>query len=141
MPILQNLWNQIIEWFKDRQSRTALVRDFNQSAREAWILNVVPVLMEAKISRGDPRYRHQYSKVLEGSGFLIKINSGRQLSKQEIVNVGMTILSNPVVVRRMVVLGWDTLKIHCDVGTHGCQWQLNDLKIIGPSSQIPSRSH
>ena len=118
MAILSNFWNRIIEWFEDRQSRTALVRSFNRSAREAFVQGIVPVMMEAKIVRGDPRYRHQFSKVLEGTGFRIKAFSGRQLTKQEVINIGTTILSNDVLVRRMVVLGWDTLQIHCDVGNH-----------------------
>lgn len=135
MPIIENLWNRIIEWFQDRQSRTALVRGFNNSAKDAFVIGTIPVLMEASVSRGDPRYRHQYSSML-GSGFRIKIHSGHQLAKQEIINIGMTILSNRILVRRMVVLGWDTLQIHCDEGSHGCQWQLHDFMMLGQFSQI-----
>ncbi|MBR1645035.1 MAG: hypothetical protein IJ684_06675 [Bacteroidales bacterium] len=130
MPILSNFWNRIIEWFEDRQSRAKLVRNFNQSAREAFVLGITPVLMQAKIVRGDPNYRHQFSNWLEGSGFRIKTLSGRQLTKQEIVNIGETILADDLLVRRMVVLGWDTLQVHCDVGNHGCQWQLHDYLLI-----------
>ena len=134
MPILENLLNRIIEWFQDRQSRTALVRGFNNSAREAFIIGAIPVLMEASISKGDSKYRHQYSNML-GSGFIIRISSGKQLTKSEIKNIGETILANSIFVRRLVVLGWDTLKIHCDVGTHGCQWQLRDYMILGQGTQ------
>ena len=131
MSIISNTWNRIIEWFQDRRSRTALVRGFNQSAREAFVQGIIPVAMEASISRGDPRYRHQFSKLLDGSGFRIKVFAGKQLSKQDIINIGATILCNDVLVRRMVVLGWDTLQIHCDIGNHGCQWQLHDYIMIG----------
>lgn len=131
MAVIQNFWNRIIEWFQDRQSRTALVRSFNRSAKEAFVQGVVPVIMEASIAKGEPRYRHQFSKIMEGSGFRIKAYSGRQLSKQEVMNIGAAILSNDILVRKMVVLGWDTLQIHCDVGNHGCQWQLHDYIMIG----------
>lgn len=131
MAILSNFWNRIVEWFEDRQSRTALVRSFNRSAREAFVQGIVPVMMEAKIVRGDPRYRHQFSKILDGSGFRIKVFSGRQLTKQVVINIGTTILANDVLVHRMVVLGWDTLQIQCDVGNHGCQWQLHGYILIG----------
>ena len=126
MPVIANIWNRIIEWFQDRKTRTQLVRSFNQSAREAFVQGLVPVILEASISKGEPAYRHQFSRFLEGSGFRIKAHTGRQLSKSEIVNIGETILSNDILVRRMVVLGWDTLQIHCDVGNHGCQWRLQD---------------
>ena len=131
MALIQNFWNRIIEWFQDRQSRTALVREFNRSAKEAFVQGVVPCIMEASIVRGDSRYRHQFSKIIEGSGFRIKVYAGQQLSKQEVVNIGVTILANDMLVRRMVVLGWDTLQVHCDVGNHGCQWQLHDYIMIG----------
>lgn len=131
MALIQNLWNRIIEWFHDRQSRTALVRSFNQSAKDAFVQGFTPVIMEASIVRGDTRYRHQFSKILDGSGFRIKVYSGRQLAKQEVINIGNTILANDILVRRMVVLGWDTLQIHCDIGNHGCQWQLHDYIMIG----------
>lgn len=132
MAIIQNLWNRILEWFEDRQSRAELVRGFNRSAKEAFVAGVVPVMLEASIVRGDPSYRHMYSKMFD-SGFRIKAFAGRQLSKQEIKIVGETILANDVLVRRMVVLGWDTLQIHCDVGNYGCQWRLFDLIRIGNS--------
>lgn len=131
MALLSNVWNRILEWFDDRRSRTALVRNFNHSAKEAFTLGVVPVMLEARITRGDPSYRHMFSKILEGSGFCIKAYVGRQLTKQEIVNIGNTILSDDILVRKMVVLGWDTLKIHCDIGNYGCQWQLHDYIMIG----------
>lgn len=130
MPLLSNIWIRIIDWFQDRLSRTALVRRFNNSAKEAFVRGVAPVILEASIVKGEPSYRHQHSKILEGSGFRIKAYSGRQLSKQEVVNIGETILSNDELVRRLVVLGWDTLQIHCDVGNYGCQWQLHDFIML-----------
>jgi hypothetical protein len=65
------------------------------------------------------------------SGFRIMACSGHQLSKQDIVNIGLVVLNNDVLVRRLVVLGWDTLEVHCDVGNHGCRWQLRDYMMLG----------
>ena len=31
----------------------------------------------------------------------------------------------------MVVLGWDTLEVHDDVGRYGCRWKLIDYAKIG----------
>ena len=130
MAIIENLWNRIIGWFQDRQSRAKLVRSFNSSAKAAFVQGVVPVMMEASIVKGNPKYRHMFSKVFEGSGFRIKAYSGQQLSRDEIMNIGATILADGMLVRRMVVLGWDTLLVHCDVGNYGCQWQLHDYILI-----------
>lgn len=129
MAILTNLWNRIIEWFEDRQSRAALIRSFNRSAKEAFVQGDVPVLMEASVSKGEPNYRHMYSKMFD-SGFRIKAYAGRQLSKQDIMAIGATILANDTLVRRMVVLGWDTLQVHCDVGNYGCQWRLYEMIML-----------
>lgn len=131
MAHIANIWNKIIEWFQDRKSRTQLVRDFNHSAKEAFVQGIIPVMLEASIVRGDPHYRHMFSRILEGSGFRIKAYAGKQLSKQDITNIGATILANDLLVRRLVVLGWDTLQVHCDIGNYGCQWQLHDFIMIG----------
>ena len=35
-----NTWNKIISWFRDRSERNKLVRSFNESAREAFVLDI-----------------------------------------------------------------------------------------------------
>ena len=130
MTHIMNFWSRILEWFQDRQTRTRLIVGFNKSAKEAFIQGVAPVILEASISKGFSEYKHQFSSFM-GSGFRIKAYSGRQLSKQEVINIGNVVLSNEQLVRRMVVLGWDTLEVHCDVGHHGCRWQLFDHIMIG----------
>ncbi len=131
MAILSNLWVRIAEWFEDRSDRSNLVRGFNKTARESFTIGTVPVLLKASISRGYKPYRHQFSNILGGSGFRIQAMSGRQLQKGDIVNIGAVVLADNVLVRRMVVLGFDTLEVHCDVGSHGCRWQLHDYIMIG----------
>jgi len=100
------------------------------ASREAFVCGAAPVAMEASISRGDPNYRHQFSNRIGGSGFRIKVLSGRQLTKQEIVAVGATVLSDDRLVRQMVVLGWDTLEVFSDGGAYGCKWQLHDYMML-----------
>lgn len=129
-----NIWTKIVEWFQDRQDRRRLILGFNKSAREAFVSGYAPVILEAKVSKGNRDYRHQFSNLLY-SGFRIKAIAGRQLSRQDTINIGMVILSNEMLVRRLVVLGFDTLEVHSDVGTHGCQWQLHDYIMIGSGGQ------
>ena len=130
MAHILNFWTRILDWFQDRQSRTRLIRSFNTSAKEAFVQGMAPVLLEASISKGCSEYKHSFSSLI-GSGFRIKAFSGRQLSKQEVINIGTVILANDMLVRRMVVLGWDTLEVHCDVGNYGCRWQLREYMMIG----------
>lgn len=120
---------KILEWFRDWNDRRELVLDFNQSAREAFINGISPVGMKADISRGYSLYKHQYSKWL-ASGFRITAFSGMQLEKSTIMMLGAAILNDKVLVRRLVVLGFDTLEIQCDYGNYGCRWQLSDYLAI-----------
>ena len=53
--------------------------------------------------------------------------SGRQLYRDEMETIGATILSDSVLVRRMVVLGFDTLEVHDDTGRYGLKWQLKNF--------------
>lgn len=130
MVSIINFWTRIVEWFQDRQDRTKLIISFNRAAREAFVQGVAPVQLEARVSKGEKSYRHQFSNLFN-SGFRIKAYAGQQLSKNDMINIGEVILANDVLVRRLVVLGFDTLEVHSDVGKYGCRWKLNDYIMIG----------
>ncbi|MFM2196205.1 MAG: hypothetical protein RL092_1805 [Bacteroidota bacterium] len=124
--MFDNAWNNILDWFRDRSERAKLVRSFNESARAAFVAGVAPTLLKSSISKGDSAYRHQFSNWLN-TGFRIQAFTGRVLAKEELVRIGKVILDDSVLVRRLIVLGWDTLEIHGDAGTYGCRWQLKDF--------------
>jgi hypothetical protein len=123
--MFSNTWNNILDWFRDRSDRSRLVRSFNESARNSFVSGVAPTLLKAKISKGESSYKHQFSNWLN-TGFRIQAFTGRQLSRDELIHIGKVILNDETLVRKLVVLGWDTLEIHGDEGTYGCRWQLKD---------------
>ena len=123
--MFSNTWNNILDWFRDRSERSNLVRSFNSSARDAFVSGIAPTLLKAKTSKGESSYKHQFSNWLN-TGYRIQAFTGRQLSKDEIIHIGKVILDDEILVRKLVVLGWDTLEIHGDEGTYGCRWQLKD---------------
>jgi nicotinamidase-related amidase len=123
--MFENTWNFIIEWFQDYGERSKLVRDFNSASKKAFLGGLVPTLLKASVSRGDKSYKHQFSHWLN-SGFRIQAFQGRQLSRDELVQIGKVILADDVLIRKLVVLGFDTLEICGDVGSYGCKWQLRD---------------
>lgn len=132
--MIANIWNSIVGWFKDRSERNRLVNSFNESAREAYVSGEAPAMLKASISKGDSNYKHEFSKWLS-SGFRVKVFTGRQLSKDEIIFIGNVILDNEQLIRRLIVLGWDTLEIHGSQGIYGCKWKLTDyiekINLIG----------
>lgn len=128
--MFENTWNRIVEWFKDHGERDQLVRSFNENARRAFICGDAPTVLKASISHGCSAYRHEFSSWIN-TGFRIQVLTGRLLSRDEIIFIGQVILSNEVLVRRLVVLGWDTLEIHGDRGCYGCRWKLTDYANIG----------
>jgi len=123
--MLENLWNNILDWFEDRRERSSLIRSFNSSAKNAFISGVAPTLLKAKISKGNREYRHQFSN-WRNTGFRIQAFAGRQLSKNELIKIAEVILSDEILVRRLIVLGWDTLEVHTDEGNYGVRFQLKD---------------
>ena len=124
-----NTWNNIITWFKDRSERAKLIRSFNESARHAFINGIAPSLLKASMSKGDSAFKHQFSSWLN-SGFRIQVFTGRVLTRAEIITIGKVILSDETLVRKLVILGWDTLEVHGDKGTYGCKWQLKDFVLL-----------
>ena len=105
--MLANLLNNLRQWFSDRRERDELILTWNYKAKNSFINGVVPVLMKAQKSKGNPEWKHQFSKLHHG--FRIIVLSGTQLSRQEIVAIGETVISDNSLVRRLVVLGFDTL--------------------------------
>jgi hypothetical protein len=124
--MLDNLWNNVLEWFSDRSERAKVIRSFNESARISFVSGIAPTLLKASISKGESTFKHQFSNWLN-SGFRIQAFTGRVLSKEELMRIGKVILDDGVLVRRLIVLGWDTLEIHGDEGKYGCRWQLKDF--------------
>ncbi|GAB1405805.1 hypothetical protein MASR1M74_29870 [Lentimicrobium sp.] len=123
--MFENTWNRVIDWFRDRSERAKLIRSFNDSAKNSFVVGQAPTLLKASISKGEKSYRHQFSNWLK-TGYRIQAFSGRQLAKEEIKQIGEVILNDNVLIRRLIVLGWDTLEIHGDKGTYGLRWQLKD---------------
>ncbi|MFI3297021.1 MAG: hypothetical protein R3Y59_05270 [bacterium] len=124
--MIQNLWLNIVSWFQDRNDRNRLIRNFNESAKKAYIQGSVPVYLNAKISKGDSNYRHQFSNRFY-SGFRIVAFTGRHLTRNEVIQIGQVVLSDQTLVRNLVVLGWDTLEVHGENDSYGCKWQLSDI--------------
>jgi len=123
--MFENTWNNIIDWFSDRSERARLVRSFNQSAKKSFVAGIAPTLLKASISKGESSYKHQFSNWLK-SGYRIQAFTGRILSKNELIHIGKVILDDSILVRRLIVLGFDTLEIHGDAGTYGVRYQLKD---------------
>lgn len=134
IPIIGNTWNNIVEWFQDRSERSNLVKSFNYSAKNAFISGIAPTLLKAEISKGDKSYKHQFS-YWGNTGIRIKAFSGKALGRDEIKQIGKVILDDSTLVRKLVVLGWDTLEIHGDVGSYGCKWQLKDYILLSNEYQ------
>lgn len=128
--MLENVWTSILDWFSDRSKRTKLVRGFNNAAKEAYVQGMVPTLLKAEFSKGNSEYRHQFSDLLL-HGFRVTAFVGKQLSRNELIEIGTTVLSDAVLVRQLVVLGFDTLEVQGDIGVFGCMWQLKDHIAIG----------
>ncbi len=120
------IWNRIVKWFRDMSERRKLINDWNDSAREAYISGAVPSLLEVSTSIGNCNYRHEMSKWMI-SGFRIKVKSGKSLTRDELIAIGRIILCNNQLVRRIVVLGWDTLEVYDAANKKGVQWAFKDF--------------
>lgn len=46
-------WNRIIEWFTNNKERNKFLNDFNKSAKQAFIMDVVPIFLKAESSFGN----------------------------------------------------------------------------------------
>ena len=125
------LWNRIINWFRDLSERERLINEFNISARVAFTQLTVGTLLEARSKSGFRDFRHECSSFLLPTGFCIRATKGVPLTKDEILYIGTVILTNETLVRRLFVLGWDTLYIEDIVGNKQAKWAIKDFANIG----------
>lgn len=116
------IWGYITKWFNDFSERSRTIKEFNVHAKQAFIIGETPILMEAKITMGNSSYKHAFSKMM--SGFRIKVLSGRELSRDEMMAVSSVIMNDEILVRRLVSLGWDTLEIYGMQNSKGLQFRL-----------------
>ena len=47
------------------------------------------------------------------------------------LSIGSAILADDILVRRLVVCGFDTLEVHDNSGEYGLKWQLKSFITIG----------
>lgn len=120
-----NIWYNITQWFRDRQERRSLITSFNEAARNSYIFGEVPTLLTASVSRGNSKFKHSLSKL--NSGFRIKVFAGKSLDKQELRVIGAAVMSDPALMRRLVVLGFDTLEVYGEGDAYGLCWQIKDF--------------
>ena len=118
-------WNRIIDWFRDMSERRKLIMGWNYNARQAYIEGFIPLLLEASISKGNGGFRHEMSSWFQ-TGFRLK--SIVPLKKDDMLDIGRVILGNNILVRQLVVLGFDTLEIYDETTRKGVQWALKDFR-------------
>lgn len=119
---------KIKEWFRCLQERNKIITEFNDSAKSAFVLGVAPTFLKAQTSRGDKTFTHQYSQFY--SGFRIVVMGGKNLTKEELIEIGRVILSNNPLARNLVINGFDTLEIHGENDPIGAKWKLKDFLMI-----------
>lgn len=119
------IWDRIVKWFRDMSERRRLLNEWNDNAREAYILGTVPLLLEASVSMGNGGFKHEMSSWLR-TGFRIK--SKQSLIKEDMLSIGRVILLNNKLVRQLIMLGFDTLEIYDEATRKGVQWALKDFR-------------
>ena len=124
-----NVWFKILGWFKEKSERNEFISQFNESAKLAFISGQTDTFLKASVSMGNSSYRHAFSKMF-GGGLRIKAEAGGLLTRDDVKTIGQIILNDPIIVRLMISLGWDTLEVYPSGSSSGMQWRLfNQLSI------------
>jgi len=117
------MWENIVTWFSDARERKGLLRAFNYSARNAYTHGASPILLKASITLGRRENKTNYSWLR--SGFRIKtLASGYYMEKYEATMIAMIIITNTILVRQLIALGFDTLEVGSEGGKSIYSWPL-----------------
>ena len=120
------IFDKVLQWFRDVQERKRTINEFNENAKMAFQTGEVDILFRADETAGVPEYRHPQSKIWL-SGFRIKSDTGRTLTRDEILYMGRVILNDENLTRRLYCLGWDTLYVVDLQGGITAQWAIKDF--------------
>ena len=124
-----NLTNDVTQWFSDVGSRQKMVKSFNDAAKAAFVSGITQFMFKASIARGNSKYKHQFSNALFSGIKIVAYNNGR-ITKDDLTIVGLAILANPPLVRRLMLLGWDTLELCCDNSPIRFQYPINEYMLL-----------
>ena len=113
-------------WFNDLSTRTTLIDGFKYYAKKAYVDMVIPTLFEALSKSGDSEYRHEHSSWFK-TGFCIKATSGAILNKTDMLYIGKVILMNHSIMRKLYLLGYDTLFIGNPIQGIDAQWAVKEF--------------
>lgn len=117
------MWERIISWFGDIRERRGLLRSFNYSARSAYTFGECPILLQASITLGSRENKTNYSWLM--SGFRIKTHMAGYNMDQDLARIiALIILSNQILVRHLITLGFDTLEIGTEGSSSIWTWPL-----------------
>lgn len=118
------MWNSIVTWFGETLERNRLVSDFNRNAAHAWDTGEAPTLLKSKITWGNSNNKHNFSRTY--SGFRINATTGGFMNREQCGAIGMIIMSDQALVRRLIRCGFDTLEVYGDNG-NGFETGLQNL--------------
>tara|TARA_B100000795_G_C22672784_1_gene388636 strand:- start:387 stop:752 length:366 start_codon:yes stop_codon:yes gene_type:complete len=120
------MWNNIVSWFGETFERNRLISDFNRNASQAWDSRRAPTLLRARITWGESNNKHNFSRTY--SGFRIIAATGGYMNREKCGVIGMIIMSDQTLVRKLIRCGFDTLEVYGDSG-NGFETGLQNLLI------------
>lgn len=111
MPIkdfLNNLLNALLDGSFERMK---IINSMNQSFKEVFYSGALDKLCSVSITQGDKDFAHEMSSFIFRSGFKITIKNDSELKDSEIIEISNCILSNKDFIKKLMMLGFDTLII------------------------------
>jgi len=117
-------WNKILEWFSNNKERNSFLKEFNKSAKNAFVSGLVPIYLKAESSLGNNSFRHQFSSFIY-HGIRVRTLTGMFIKDDLFIEIGNMLISNHTLTRHLVTLGYDTLEITNNKGEVIGQWKLS----------------
>lgn len=117
-------WDKILEWFSNNKERNSFLKEFNKSAKNAFVSGLVPIYLKAESSLGNNSFRHQFSSFIY-HGIRVRTLTGMFIKDDLFIEIGNMLISNHTLTRHLVTLGYDTLEVTNNKGEVIGQWKLS----------------
>lgn len=94
-----------------RVDRTVLLKDLNNAFKDGYINGDLEHFCSITTDNGVPAFKHELSHFLR-SGIKLTINNDRRLAKSEVIEYGKCVTGDVRFIRKLMVLGYDTLVLY-----------------------------
>lgn len=97
--------------FDGNRDRTEVLQNLNDFFSQIYRNGIIDRICKVSVTAGEPQFKQPTSSYNLRSGIELKILNSANFTEVELIDISQLFLGNPIIVRTLITLGFDTLVI------------------------------